>query len=86
MKFTEAKLEQVFTELLGNEGYPHFVGSSLVRSNEDEVLIEDDLKTGVARSGTGESSDFNNSSFCPLSGLSDKLLAFPSMAFRTFLA
>lgn len=44
MRFTEAKLEQVFTELLGNEGYPHFVGSSLVRSSEDEVLIEDDLE------------------------------------------
>ncbi|ALM08833.1 type I restriction endonuclease [Sediminicola sp. YIK13] len=45
MKFTEAKLEQAFIELLGNEGYPHFVGSSLVRSSEDEVLIEEDLKT-----------------------------------------
>ncbi len=44
MKFTEAKLEQAFIELIGNEGYPHFVGSSLVRSSEDEVLIEDDLK------------------------------------------
>src|SRR5690606_29960543 len=45
MKFTEAKLEHVFTELLENEGYPHFVGSSLVRISEDEVLIEEDLKT-----------------------------------------
>ena len=45
MKFTEAKLEQAFIELLGNEGYPHFVGSSLVRNSEDEVLIEKDLKT-----------------------------------------
>ncbi len=45
MKFTEAKLEQAFIELLENEGYPHFVDSSLVRSNEDEVLIEEDLKT-----------------------------------------
>ena len=44
MKFTEAKLEQAFTELLGNEGYPHFVGNSLVRTSEDEVLIEEDLK------------------------------------------
>ncbi|NHE55795.1 type I restriction endonuclease subunit R [Cyclobacterium plantarum] len=44
MKFTETKLEQAFTELLGNEGYPHFVGSSLLRSSEDEVLIEEDLK------------------------------------------
>lgn len=45
MKFTEAKLEQAFIELLGNEGYPHFVGSSLVRTDESEVIIEDDLKT-----------------------------------------
>ncbi|WP_163516806.1 type I restriction endonuclease subunit R [Gelidibacter japonicus] len=45
MKFTEAKLEQAFIELLGNEGYPHFVGSSLVRADENEVIIEEDLKT-----------------------------------------
>lgn len=45
MKFTEAKLEQAFIELLGNEGYPHFVGSSLVRTDESEVIIEEDLKT-----------------------------------------
>ncbi len=45
MKFTEAKLEQVFVELLGNEGYPHFVGNTISRQSEDEVLIEDDLKT-----------------------------------------
>src|SRR5690554_2123348 len=45
MRFTEAKLEQVFTELLGNEGYPHVVGSSLLRTDENEVLIEEDLKT-----------------------------------------
>ena len=44
-KFSKAKLEQAFTELLENEGYPHFVGSSLVRLSEDEVLIEEDLKT-----------------------------------------
>ncbi len=45
MKFTEAKLEQAFIELLENEGYPHFVGSTLARQSEDEVLIEEDLKT-----------------------------------------
>ncbi|MCB0734262.1 MAG: type I restriction endonuclease subunit R [Flavobacteriales bacterium] len=45
MKFTEAKLEQAFIELLENEGYPHFVGSTLTRQSEDEVLIEEDLKT-----------------------------------------
>jgi type I restriction enzyme R subunit len=45
MKFTEAKLEQAFIELLENEGYPHSVGSSLARQSEDEVLIEEDLKS-----------------------------------------
>ena len=43
-KFTEVELEQAFVELLGNEGYPHFVGSSVVHADEDEVLIEEDLK------------------------------------------
>lgn len=43
MKFTEAKLEQAFIELLGNEDFPHFLGSTITRT-EDEVLIEDDLK------------------------------------------
>ncbi len=43
MKFTEAKLEQAFIELLGNEDFPHFTGNTIVRA-EDEVLIEDDLK------------------------------------------
>ncbi|MEL4306922.1 type I restriction endonuclease subunit R [Joostella sp. CR20] len=42
MKFTEAKLEEVFTQLLGNEGYPHCLGNSINRAPED-VLIEDDL-------------------------------------------
>ncbi|WP_417443267.1 type I restriction endonuclease subunit R [Joostella sp.] len=42
MKFTEAKLEEAFTELLSNEGYPHFLGNSINRIPE-EVLIEEDL-------------------------------------------
>jgi len=41
-KFNEAKLEQAFIELLKQQGYPHVVGSSIVR-NDDEVLIEEDL-------------------------------------------
>lgn len=44
MKFTEAKLEKAFIELLEQEGYPHVVGISISRS-ADEVLIEDDLQT-----------------------------------------
>ncbi len=43
MKFTEAKLEQTFIELLGQEGYAHQLGISIPRKL-DEVLIEDDLQ------------------------------------------
>ena len=43
MKFTEEKLEQAFTELLGNEGFPHHMGITIKRST-NEVLIEEDLQ------------------------------------------
>ncbi len=43
MKFTEAKLEQAFTELLGQQGYPHCIGATIARTT-DEVLIEEDLE------------------------------------------
>lgn len=43
-KFTESKLEQAFIELLAEEGYPHHLGTTLVRK-EDEVIIEADLAT-----------------------------------------
>ena len=43
MKFTEAKLEKAFTELLGNENFPHQLGITISRS-ADEVLIEADLQ------------------------------------------
>lgn len=42
-KFTEAKLEQAFIELLGNKGFPHFLGNTISRA-DDEVLIEEDLQ------------------------------------------
>jgi type I restriction enzyme R subunit len=42
-KFSEAKLEQAFIELLGNENFPHYLGNTISRA-DDEVLIEDDLK------------------------------------------
>jgi len=29
MKFTEAKLEQAFIELIENEGFPHYSGNSI---------------------------------------------------------
>jgi type I restriction enzyme R subunit len=44
MKFTEEKLEKAFTELLGQEGYPHHLGITITRKPE-EVLIEEDLKS-----------------------------------------
>jgi type I restriction enzyme R subunit len=41
MKFTEAKLEAAFTELLDNEGYPHAFGNALTRAPEEVLLVED---------------------------------------------
>jgi type I restriction enzyme R subunit len=43
MKFTEAKLEQSFTELLAQEGFSHHLGNTISRK-PDEVLIEEDLR------------------------------------------
>ena len=43
-KFTEAKLEGSFIDLLVQEGYPHHLGLSIARKPE-EVLIEEDLRT-----------------------------------------
>ncbi len=43
MKFTEASLEKAFTELLGQEGFPHHLGITISRKPE-EVLIEEDLQ------------------------------------------
>jgi len=42
MKFTEEQLEKAFAELLGNEGFNHHFGNTIVRA-VDEVLIEEDL-------------------------------------------
>ena len=43
VKFTEDKLEQAFTELMVQEGYPHTLGTTLDRK-EDAVIIEEDLR------------------------------------------
>ena len=37
MKFTEEKLEEAFIELLGQEGFSHHLGNTIVRA-VDEVL------------------------------------------------
>lgn len=54
MKFTEERLEKAFTELLGQEGFPHHLGITIARKPE-EVLIEEDLQnfllTQYARQG-----------------------------------
>lgn len=44
MKFTEEKLERAFTELLGQEGFPHHFGITIKRK-PDDVLIEEDLRS-----------------------------------------
>lgn len=43
MKFTEAKLEQAFADLLAAQGYRHILGNTIVRQ-PDEVLLEEDLR------------------------------------------
>ncbi|MDA3823462.1 MAG: HsdR family type I site-specific deoxyribonuclease, partial [Bacteroidales bacterium] len=43
MKFTEAALERVFIELLGNEGIPYLPGFKIER-NPEEVIIKKDLR------------------------------------------
>ena len=46
MKVTEAKLEQAIIDILGEQGYPHVVGSDIDRGKNglEEVLIKDDLQ------------------------------------------
>ena len=68
MKFTEEKLEKAFTELLGQEGFPHHLGITIVRK-PDEVLIEETSKASVVVSSqlryevTTSQSIFKMSSF-----------------------
>ena len=42
MKFTEEKLEKAFTELVGQEGFPHHLGITMTHKAE-ELLIEEVL-------------------------------------------
>ncbi|MBK8243270.1 MAG: type I restriction endonuclease subunit R [Saprospiraceae bacterium] len=53
MKFTEEKLEKAFTELLGQEGFPHHLGIRITRKL-DEVLIEEDLETFLLTQYAGQ--------------------------------
>ena len=53
MKFTEEKLERAFTELLGQEGFPHHLGITITRKQE-EVLIEEDLQNFLLTQYAGQ--------------------------------
>jgi type I restriction enzyme R subunit len=53
MKFTEEKLERAFTELLGQEGFPHHLGITITRKPE-EVLIEEDLQAFLLTQYAGQ--------------------------------
>jgi len=53
MKFTEEKLEKAFTELLGQEGFPHYLGITITRKPE-EVLIEEDLQNFLLTQYAGQ--------------------------------
>ncbi len=53
MKFTEEKLEKAFTELLGQEGFPHHLGITIARK-PDEVLIEEDLQNFLLTQHAGQ--------------------------------
>ena len=53
MKFTEEKLEKAFTELLGQEGFPHHFGITITRKPE-EVLIEEDLQNFLLTQYAGQ--------------------------------
>jgi type I restriction enzyme R subunit len=58
MKFTEEKLEKAFTELLGQEGFPHHLGITITRKPED-VLIEKDLQTFLLKQYAGQGITLN---------------------------
>ncbi len=58
MKFTEEKLERAFIELLGQEGFPHHLGITIVRK-PDEVLIEEDLQNFLLTQYVGQGITIN---------------------------
>ncbi len=58
MKFTEAKLEHAFIELLGQEGFTHQIGLNISRLPE-EVLIEKDLQDFLIKQYQPQGISFN---------------------------
>ena len=55
-KFTEAQLEQSIIDLLGEQGYPHVIGSEINRGAKglEEVLIKDDLRAFLSNQYSNE--------------------------------
>lgn len=49
-KFTEAKLEDAIIRLLGEQGFPHVIGTEIDRGSRgnEEILIKDDLRAFLA--------------------------------------
>jgi type I restriction enzyme R subunit len=43
MKFTEEKLEKAFTELLGNEGFPHHLGITITHQRKLKKICNEKL-------------------------------------------
>lgn len=43
MKFTEEKLEKAFTDLLGQEGFPHHLGITITRKPEEVFSPKNNL-------------------------------------------
>ncbi|MFN0255632.1 type I restriction endonuclease subunit R [Pedobacter ureilyticus] len=50
MKYTESQLEQAFISLLEIEGYQYINGKSLIRVNNQEVLLKEDLRNFLIKS------------------------------------
>tara|TARA_R110001599_G_scaffold12658_3_gene59091 strand:- start:6858 stop:10097 length:3240 start_codon:yes stop_codon:yes gene_type:complete len=53
MKFTEAQLEAAIIQLLGDQGYPHLIGSNIERG-PSEVLIKSDLRVFLLKQYSDE--------------------------------
>jgi type I restriction enzyme R subunit len=87
MKFTEEKLENAFTELLGQEGFPHHLGITIFRKL-DEVLIEEDLRKFLLTQYAQQDISFNeaNSIILQLKSLPSSDLYESNKTFLRMLA
>lgn len=87
MKFTEEKLERAFTELLGQEGFPHHLGITITRK-PDDVLIEEDLQNFLLTQYEGQGITVNeiNSIILQLKSLSSSDLYESNKTFLKMLS